>query len=136
MHRKKNKKKTLDLNRTVLLSQMKERVEAAFAAQDKSDVKMDISADTTPPNDQEQEVTSKSNPEVEEEEKSPKKSSPALSPKFVPSDESSNDTDDDTKTGNDAKLKNAILRNCFASLHRRQQIEKEKEYNSYLNGFD
>lgn len=115
---------------------MKERVEAAFAAQDKSDVKMDISADTTPPNDQEQEVINKSNSEVEEGEKSPKKSSPALSPKFVPSDESSNDTDDDTKTGNDAKLKNAILRNCFASLHRRQQIEKEKEYKSYLNGFD
>ena len=115
---------------------MKERVEAAFAAQDKSDVKMDISADTTPSIDQEQEITSKSNPEVEIGEKSPKKSSPALSPKFVPSDESSNDTDDDTKTGNDAKLKNAILRNCFASLHRRQQIEKEKEYKSYLNGFD
>ena len=115
---------------------MKERVEAAFAAQDKNDVKMDSSTDATINNEQEEEVMSKTNSEVEEE-KSPKKSSPALSPKFVPSDESSNDTDDDdTKTGNDAKLKNAILRNCFASLHRRQQIEKEKEYKSYLNGFD
>merc|ERR1712020_673241 len=36
---KKKKRKTLDLNRTVLLSQMKERVEAAFVAreQDKSE---------------------------------------------------------------------------------------------------
>ena len=46
------------------------------------------------------------------------------------SEESSNDTDE---TGNDVKnLKNVILRNCFASLHRRQQKEKEKEYDQYL----
>ena len=49
---------------------------------------------------------------------------------FATSEESSNDTDE---TGNDVKLKNVILRNCFASLHRRQQKEKEKEYDQYLN---
>lgn len=53
--------------------------------------------------------------------------------KRIPSsEESSNDTTEETNI----KLKNTILRTCFASLHRRQKQEKEKEYHQYLNGFD
>ena len=55
----------------------------------------------------------------------------------IPSEESSNDTDENTgNSENSVKLKNAILRNCFASLHRRQQKEKEQEQLDYLNGFN
>merc|ERR1712156_505071 len=45
------------------------------------------------------------------------------------SEESSNDAPEQNM-----KLKNTILRNCFASLHRRQQMEKEQEYKKFFNG--
>ena len=147
---KKKKRKTLDLNRTVLLSQMKERVEAAFVAreQDKSENVAEIySANhaTSPiENNEDVIVTPGDNftekPYSEEEESEEKniisrknhhQSSTTNNHVFVAtSEESSNDTDE---TGNDVKLKNVILRNCFASMHRRQQKEKEKEYDHYLN---
>ena len=148
---KKKKRKTLDLNRTVLLSQMKERVEAAFVAreQDQSDKNVpevynpnnhatssteneDVIAEDDENIDKPSEYSEPDQEIVEEkqEEKFIKNKNHHNVFDFATSEESSNDTDE---TGNDVKLKNVILRNCFASLHRRQQKEKEKEYDQYLN---
>ena len=129
---------------------MKERVEAAFVAQEQDNSNLvsnsrgglDHSNSSTENNGQNnsnnvnkyqedvQEVqkTKQNTSEIESSEREPELERNKIIPT---SEESSNDTDE-----TDAKLKNAVLRNCFASLYRRQKIEKEQEYNQYLNGLN
>ena len=121
---------------------MKERVEAAFVAHEESN---------TTSNNEESEVdlcrlrdTSSNVPNRLRDSSSnvpnnakQNESEPEERNISIPSEESSNDTDENTgNSENSVKLKNAILRNCFASLHRRQQKEKEQEQLDYLNGFN
>ena len=47
---------------------------------------------------------------------------------------SSEESSNDGAPENNMKLKNTILRTCFASLYRRQKLEKEQEYKDHLNG--
>lgn len=126
---------------------MKERVEAAFAAQEEEaqdtnemiNENNDIQDTITPEESEEADSEAKpleiesvesNSPEPKEAEETEAKEPPK--PKSVPSsEESSNDAPE-----NNIKLKNTILRTCFASLHRRQKKEKEQEYHQYLNGFD
>lgn len=126
------------MNRNVLLSQMKERVEAAFvAAEDQSSADEDATESNLVRPDTEEEDQEMEEPE---EPKAPEvaqvievveqPATPPAPPSKVASEESSNSSDAPEK---DVKIKNAILRNCFASLHRRQKIEKEKEYHQYLD---
>ena len=126
------------MNRNVLLSQMKERVEAAFVAvEDQSSADEDATESNLVRPDTEEEDQEMEEPE---EPKAPEvaqvievveqPATPPAPPSKVASEESSNSSDAPEK---DVKIKNAILRNCFASLHRRQKIEKEKEYHQYLD---
>ena len=101
---------------------MKERVEAAFVAAEES------SAD-------EEAITNNGIEQSQKEIEPPvivEQPEVIPSPEKVTSEESSNSSDA-TNPKEDVKIKNAILRNCFASLHRRQKIEKEQEYHQYLN---
>ena len=102
---------------------MKERVEAAFVAAEES------SAD-------EEAITNNGIIEQPQKEIEPpvivEQPEAIPSPEKVTSEESSNSSEA-TNPKEDVKIKNAILRNCFASLHRRQKIEKEQEYHQYLN---
>ena len=117
---------------------MKERVEAAFvAAEDQSSADEDATESNLVRPDTEEEDQKMEEPE---EPKAPEvaqvievvgqPATPPAPPSKVASEESSNSSDAPEK---DVKIKNAILRNCFASLHRRQKIEKEKEYHQYLD---
>ena len=123
----KKKRKSLDLNRTVLLSQMKERVEAAFVAQETESESNDDDLPLLNGHDKhlaEEEPLADAIPEAIPDVKAEEKP-------LVPSEESSNDAEEEGSSGK--VNKNTILRNCFASLHRRQQMEKEQQYNHYLN---
>ena len=89
---------------------MKERVEAAFVAAEESsadEASLQMEAET---------------PDIEQ--------NPATPPNKTVSEESN--SSEATNPNEDVKIKNAILRNCFASLHRRQKKEKEEEYHEYL----
>ena len=91
---------------------MKERVEAAFVAAEESsadEASIQIEPDTEP--------------DLEQKD-------PPTPPNKTVSEESN--SSDATNPKEDVKIKNAILRNCFASLHRRQKKEKEQEYHQYL----
>ena len=126
------------MNRNVLLSQMKERVEAAFvAAEDQSSADEDATESNLVRPDTEEEDQDMEEPEEPKAHKVAQvievveqPATPPAPPSKVASEESSNSSDAPEK---DVKIKNAILRNCFASLHRRQKIEKEKEYHQYLD---
>ena len=92
---------------------MKERVEAAFVAAEESsadEASIQMEAETSPDLEQ----------------------NPATPPNKTVSEESN--SSEATNPHEDVKIKNAILRNCFGSLHRRQKKEKEEEYHQYLNG--
>ena len=116
---------------------MKERVEAAFIAHEESTSNNEDELDRlrgSPSNGLNRLRDSSSNVpnNAKQNESEPEERNIS-----IPSEESSNDTDENTgNSENSVKLKNAILRNCFASLHRRQQKEKEQEQLDYLNGFN
>ena len=122
------------MNRNVLISQMKERVEAAFAAQEESNEVEAAAAISSPP-------STPPTPPTPKEEILPLAPAPPpppanhedAKPSVLPSSEESSN---DASEAQGMKIKNTILRHCFASLHRRQKKEKEQEYHQYLNGFD
>ena len=113
---------------------MKERVEAAFIAQESSENSNAETEQVTTHQVTSPSITSdscnsggESQPEPEE---NVNKQLTLAKPGLPSSEESSNEG------SNDMKIKNTILRTCFGSLVRRQKLEKEQEYHQYLNGFD
>ena len=122
---RKKKKKKFNLNRNVLISQMKERVEAAFVAAESAD---EACADEACAESADESAVESADDSAGR----PEPTQPPTPPNKQVSEESN--SSEATNPNEDVKIKNAILRNCFASLHKRQKKQQEEEYSQYLNG--
>ncbi len=116
--------------KAAILDTMKERVEAAFMTKEDSSCDDSLGGAMSEDNN-----TNDTYDFKEDEAKAPPPGSRDRRYPSAPSSEESSNDGQDVQTNNKSKsIKNAILRNCFASIHRRQQKEKEEEISLLLNG--